>query len=440
MKYISALLLIIVCLAKGYANENAGHQAFAQQDYQSALTHYQSAYQQNPLASTLYNIAVCQFKLAQWHKAQTSFKQIKQQSGESDLINYNIAVTYKKLGNTERATELFENLVLFGENEQIVQLASRQLDQLEFAEFDQQLNEQTAQAEDSYPAWYLSAQLALGSDDNAVAISTERSSNKSDSLVEALVSAGYIGEQQTQEFWSINTLLLNSKYQNNSDYDFSVIGIVAIKHFTFAGINQADNNDYFYAAANYEALSIAGNSYLNNTRLTLGYYYPVNTQQVIKFESQYKKSSAANSGYHYLAGDAWQHRVSWQLGEYNNRLKVTLDYTIDDRNDLTTEDSFTSYSANRSAVKIDKNVQLNHWLLNFSAQYKASNYHDKHLYSDGSELLRKDNKLSLSQRTEYNLNNNWQLFLDVNWTDNNSNSSTYSYQQTLLMFGVSFDL
>ncbi|EWH12110.1 hypothetical protein DS2_00265 [Catenovulum agarivorans DS-2] len=444
MKYVIAILLTIVCLTTSHANQisahpkqlNQAHQAFEQQNYSVALTFYQQAYQQEPLVSTLYNIAVCQFKLSLWQQAQQSFQKIVEQNGDSDLLKYNIAVTHKKLGQVEQAIILFEEIVLLGNDPHIQHIAGQQLDQLEFAEFE--LTDSPVPS--NLSNWFVSAQVGYGHDNNAVAISSDTRNNKNDTLIESLISAAYIGETDIRRYWSVNAVYLNNKYAKHSAYDFSVLGLGASKHFILDGINRANSNDYFYINANAEMLSLSGSDYLNNLRLAVGYHLPLPSQQSLTLESQYKKANAADNQYQHLAGFAWQNKIIWQFGDYNNRLKLTLNYTIDDKNDLVDEESFTSYSANRSSVKFDKNIQLNDWLLSFSALYKVSAYHDPHQFSDGSTLNRQDKRINLSQRTEYTINPNWRIFFDLNWTDNNSNSSTYSYQQTLIMLGVSFDL
>ena len=179
---------------------NNAHQHFYNQQYQKALELYQQSYQYKPLDSTLYNIAICYFKLENWQAALKSFRQLQPDTDQANLITYNIGVVYKKLGKKEKALKIFQFINKNSKDKKLIQLATQQVKQL-----TARLVTQKKVAE-SNSLWYGSLNISYGADDDVVDPAEETDTSTSDNFVETLATAGWLNNAQSNDYWGIDII------------------------------------------------------------------------------------------------------------------------------------------------------------------------------------------------------------------------------------------
>ncbi len=126
------LLISLTLTAHAAVDEDweAGKQAFANNDHQSALLYFESARDQGLAGPAVhYNIAVSQFKLGQYEAAGETFEFIAERFPSiRGLAEYNIGLVHQRLGNRSKAEDHFRKAYrLSGDDPKVRILASRQL-------------------------------------------------------------------------------------------------------------------------------------------------------------------------------------------------------------------------------------------------------------------------------------------------------------------------
>ncbi|KMT65982.1 CDC27 family protein [Catenovulum maritimum] len=400
------------------------HQAFNTKNYQSAYTLYEQSNQMKPLESTLYNMAVCQFKLKNWQQALALFNQLT----ETDLIKYNIAVSYKKLGNIDLALVHFEDVYLTSEQEKLSQLAYQQIKLLK-------PDRKTAMPSSNL-SWQGSLNIGYGTDNNVLIPTEETYTDASDNYIETLANISLVSN--SKNLWFIDLTYFSSQYSEAEDYDVSLLSLTAKKYFTLA----AQDSVRYHVSASYDQLKLSGNPYLSNQKLALGAEFEISDKSDLDIELQLKNISEDNSAYYYLAGNSQKFIANYTYKVNNGNWKLGFRYDIDNKNDrqvLSDEgNTFTSYSASRSNVLLDRYWQIEQWHISLGVDYRTSQYKDANTYIDGTSLKRNDNRLNFSADVEYLITPNLSLLAEINKVNNSSNINNYDYGQQTILIGASY--
>jgi tetratricopeptide (TPR) repeat protein len=408
---------------------NDGHQYFYNQQYQQALELYQWSYKAEPLDSTLYNIAICHFKLKQWQSALTAFTQLQPDTDEANLITYNTAVVYKKLGNTQKALQLFQRTTENSEDEKLVQFSAKQVEQLTTLSVTPKQNDQ------SDSLWYGSLNISYGVDSDVVDPVDETNTSIRDNYVETLATIGWLDNVQSRNHWAIDAIYYGTHYEQVEDYDISLLSFGGQRYFSLP----TSNKDTLFLAANYDRLSLGGDDYLSNISFAVGTDFYIEKNSKLSARLRHKQVSEDDSVYEYLAGHNNQFDIKWIQGDKNSRWALGLRFTDDHRNDRYTDTTFTSYSANRYSLIASKSWRLTDWRFNLSANYRVSDYQDSNVFDNLTTKKRNDDRLFISADTEYEIYKHWSLTAEISWLNNQSNIESYDYEQTLILGGISYN-
>lgn len=405
----------------------AAHEQFKNKNYDKAVELYEQSYALQPLESTLYNVGISRFKLKQWGAALDIFISLQGDVIQYNLITYNIAVIYKKQGNIAKAKELFASMYTESANEKLRALSYRQLLDINSVATPQENNSA------SVNKFFTIAAFSYGVDDDVVSVNDESNTGDSDTFFETLGLFSWQRKNKQGNQWGADFLYFATKYQRASEYDITLVGASGKKYFQFDKVG----GKQLYLGLGYEKLMLGTEDYISSFSFTgdMSIRLYGNTKVSMRFvHKQYQEDDAV---YEYLAGASENLGIVFYSGEMDNRMSFGLKLVMDRRNDKKSETSFTSYSANRLTLLGAKNWGIGDCLLSLSGKYRVSTYSDANVVDEIETLTRKDSQFSLVASIEYQISPYLSLTSEANWTNNNSNIESYSYNQHQVMAGLS---
>lgn len=400
---------------------------FDQGEYSLALEQFLAARDAGQTDRSLrHNIAVCYYKLKQWPEANTAFAALHAEDPYDSLVAYNLAVTEKKLGNTDRAAELFLDVSLTSPSSELALLANRQYERLD------RVGDSTDNRKQG--DWLANASFNLGNDSNVIDPTDEATTERDDNFAEALVSAAWYSNPELSRAWTVDLLAYSSRYQDVDDYDIDLVSAGAQKYFPLA-------RGHWFLGVEGERSRLGGDDYLGTlgTSIGTGQRYEKGGFWNLKYRFQDLNSLEDE----YDPQDGVSHRVEAdtgaRLGKFG-RWKLRYRYDFDDREDFESDERFTSYSAQRHGVMARWIKTGTQWEGLLSADYRFSRFEDDNTRAGEVIDRREDNRYKLSARLSWFLNKNLSLTADYSFTDSDSNIDRYDYDRHLIMGGINWQL
>ena len=406
-------------------------QAFKEKNYQIALTYYLRAAKINPSFTTKYNLAVCYYKLNQWHNALNLFNQLYTIEPHNDLVHLNLILTLIKLDEDSAALNHLQLLSQIAQSDAIAALAYQK-----YIELSKKTIQKKQQLHSNQ--WLLAASLSKGSDDNINTIVDEAQTQTSDTYTEATASIGWYSSTHINNSWLIDFTTYASVYDEAKTYNVNVYDAGLKKNIELPFAIQ------LHAGVRIDNTSIAKEGYLQSLSTHAGGRYNISKNDTITVDIRAQKSDALSDIYEGLAGTSV--RVTGQYIKKIDRHRFRLKYRLDneDRNDDGGEETvngnttFTSYSVTRHTISGEWRYRLNAFDFLLESSYRSSTYHDEHLFLDDTGGLRKDTKYALFTEVRYAINQNWTINLNGTATTNNSSLTGYDYTQNLISLGISW--
>jgi len=406
-------------------------QAFKEKNYQVALTYYLRAAKINPSFTTKYNLAVCYYKLNQWHDALNFFDQLYTVEPHNDLVHLNLILTLIKLNEDSAALNHLQLLSKIAQSDAIAALAYQK-----HIELSKKIRQKEQPPHNNQ--WLLAASLSKGSDDNINTIIDETQTQTSDTYTEATASIGWYNSANIDNSWLVDFTTYASVYDESETYNVNVYDAGLKKNIKLSSAIQ------LHGGVRIGSASIAKEGYLQSFSMYAGGHYNASKNDTITVDVLAQKSDALSDIYEGLAGDSVKVTGQYikKIGPHRFRLKYRLD--DEDRNDdggLETVNgnlTFTSYSATRHSISGEWRYSLDAFDFLLGGSYRASTYHDEHLFLNDDGGLRKDKKYALFTEVRYAINPNWTIHLNGTTTTNSSSLTRYDYTQNLASIGISW--
>ena len=424
-------VLVVSNLGAEELSVTQAEQSFAQGEYAEALASYQNLFDRDPAPDYLYNIGVCHFKLGQWQQAYDSFRDLELVTDDVDLARYNQAVSLKKMGQIEQARAILEEIELMSDNFELALLASEQLQRL-----DSESSESIAkQASDSDIFGVI--QIGFGNDDNVQLPDQDTVTNIDDNFIESMVSLGYLNYSSG---WSFDALYYQTDYDNADDFSVSFSSLNAAKHVV------TDANSHISFSLGSDNYTVGGEDYLSAIRAGIDYRTSLSDSEKLSFTGQFTQYNAADS-YKQLDGTSYRLETKYSVSEDNRRWYLRARVISNDRDDLTTEDSFTSFSYLKYTVGAGYRWDISDWTMRARINYSKADYADDNALLFVGPLgrefsvstgRRSDSNVSAVISAEYQLTKHWLLTAEFDSTNNSSNIQEYDYDNQVIMFGISY--
>jgi len=392
-------------------------------EHSQALKYFKQAQQNGRDDGKLhYNLGVSYFKLAQYDNASTSFKNAAKTNSLAALSYYNLALISNARGEKNQTLNWLQRCLSNTQDKQLRGLANKLRLQLNSS------NQTKA------PPLISSAFLAInGGYDNNVLLRSDtlltNASNQDDFFLDVFA---YAERRSGKINYDVSAYLLN--HADLSSYNLSFI--------RFGGsIDKTFNNWKLTPGLHGAFFNLGGNALYRTLVANINGSLRLKKQQRLTLAYKIEKIDEASTAYSYLSG--WRHQFkaksSWKFPE-QKRLQVDYTLGLNDREDLTSGTTFTSYSPLRHTVRIKGTAPLKNNLLgSLSLRYRDSRYQDANILSDSSQITRQEQRYDISARVSRPLNKNIELASEYRYTLNQSNLSQYDYNRHTVSAGIAVD-
>lgn len=420
--------VLAVCLALSFtgvqaktpeakAHFRAGVQAFNDGELDKARRYLESAASQGLSSRSLsYNLGVVYYKLKLYEKAEQTFRELIP-TRQKALAYYNIGLTALAREDKTAAAEAFQEVLASDPKENLITLASRQLERLD---------PEAARPSRKKP-WAGLISVGGGYQDN-VALIPDTAPQKLDSaFTEAFAAGSYYLHGDARAGLRSDLKLFSRQYPSEHDFDLQVIQAEAkwLQQTAPGQISVGLGGDYIWRDRR---------SRERRARLTAG--IASRSCPGPGADCRMKAEVAGifpEKGFEAYQGQMYRLDVQYRIrpGNWSGKLKYRAEYN--DRDNLDTGNQFFSVSPERHGLDATIGYHLSNRLtLEAGAGFRFSYYRTPHQLRRGENLQtirREDQRYALSVGTRYDLSARTSLKVDLDRTDNDSNIDRYSYDQ-----------
>jgi len=389
---------------------NLGVKAFKAGDNSAAASYFEAAMQQGLVSVALhYNLASSYYKLGRYAQAKHYFKLVNQTPEMHELAEYNLGLIAVKQQQWQQARRHFNEVVDSGRDEKLTRLSLRQLEAIKGKE-------------DQWTA-YVSANL--GYDDNITSASDDSVLDISDSFYDVFGSVDYLISGKRREGWVADATLFSIDYSDSDSYD----------EYQYAfGLKRAIVLDDWETSAHFGLSTsvFGGDDYLTTSKLDLKGRKVLSRSDRLYLRYRLEDINSDRALYDYL--DGWRQRFRVEFRQYNKQDSRQLYYELElnDRSQLVTSLYSYDYSPLRHTLHGRYIRYLNDkWHLSSDLSYRLSDY------PDSPTMNRNDQQLRLELKADYRIDRTFKLTAKLQFTDVDSTEDRYSYDKSVIKFGVS---
>lgn len=434
-RFLPVALAVCVALAitsvqgktpEAKAHFRAGVEAFNNGDLDKARRYLESAAEQGLSSRSLnYNLGVVYYRLGLYEKAEQTFRKLIP-TRQKALAYYNIGLTALARDNRHDAAAAFREVLASDPDDNLVSLASRQLERLD----------PKAPRVVAKKRWAGLVSVGGGYEDN-VALFPDTAPEKLDSgFIEALAAASYYLYGDARSGLRSDLKFFSRQYPSEHAFDLQVVQAEAkwIEQTSAGQVSAGLGGDYIWRdrrSRERRARLMAGIA----TRICPG---PGSRCQVTAEAAQVfpERGFDAYRGQMYRLDARYRIRT----GRWSGELKYRAEYN--DRDNLETRSEFFSVSPERHGLDAGMGYRLTDALtLEAGAGFRFSYYRNPHQLRVPEGLLtiqREDKRYTLSLGTTYRFSGRTSLNVELERTDNNSNIDRYSYDRHTATASVVF--
>lgn len=387
-----------------------GVKFFRAEKYKQAVIKFRAAEKSGLKSVALYyNMASSFYKLEQYSYARYYFEQLLTRSDMEYLARYNLGLIAVKEGHTKQAKHYFTSVYEGSANEKLKALSKKQLAELKKIGDD----------------WSVFLASNLGYDDNITASPIDSALGRSDNFYDLFASADKVIYGTRKQGWLVDASYFRIDFSDDDRFDEYqyALGIRTeskLMDWVVRGKVSVDKN-YF-----------GGSAYQSSLNLDLSGKYKPGRNERIALRYRYQDISSEDSLFDYLEG--WRQRLKAEYKRYSKKYIYQFHYELElnDRGVLATSEYAYDYSATRHTVFARYTYILDkQWDLIADLSYRLSDY------PSSASFNRDDNKMVLSLRADYRLQNKWKIKVRIQSTDNNSTVDRYDYEK--LVYSVGFN-
>jgi len=269
--------------------------------------------------------------------------------------------------------------------------------------------------------------LTLEDDTSAVA------SELDDNYIELLGSAGRYVSGVRNDGLRISGIFFKRQYLNESDFDFSLLGVGVGYDKTLSGWKARFD-------AGYDDMTYGGNTYQQVTKLGVEGRRRLTekTELRLRYETNFID---AGTNYSNLDGTRQYVRAETRIKQDKNRYRLSYTYETNDRDDSISGTSFSSDSPNRHILRANARIPLSSkWRGEIDTRYRISRYQDPEVVSGVTTTTREDDRFRVRLGIEYKQASKTKLFGQYDYYDNDSNIDSQSYERNLISVGIKYTI
>jgi tetratricopeptide (TPR) repeat protein len=407
---VLAALLLLHAIALPAAADPAGdwasgQQAFAAGDYESALVYFEMARDAGQDGVAVhYNIAVCQFKLARFDDAGTTFRYIADNFPKMrGLAEYNLGLIERRRGNAAAARQHFIRAWdLSGDDETLQTLAAAMLQELEPPE---RLD------------WYGAVALRAGHDDNVAlrdSLGLPAGVTAESSMADLFLSAG-VNPPGFGGLWFDGSVYAIA-YPDADDFDQS--------EFRVGGLYAWRPGDWrFETSAHFVYGTLGGSGFEREIALGARAVRYVGDDSALDLHYRYDDIDEDDPLFAGIAGSRQRIDLRYRWYRDNHTVIVRLGAESNDRLDPGVSPSRARFQADYRYEPSDG------WGFEAGFGFRASDY-------DDLEVARSEDLTTISAALTRRVADVWLFALQYQYSENDSNDPVFSYERNLVTLGV----
>lgn len=382
-----------------------GTEAFREGDYATALERYEAAARSGFESPRLhYNLGVVRYRLGEYDQAIDDFLVAARHAPLAALAHYNLGLVELKRGNEQQARQWFRSTADETRDAKLRALADRMLKRLQ------------------EPARFASVTANLGYDDNVIDPEDLAASERGDSFLE-LFAGGALALNRGAEPWWLEGGIYRLDYMDVDSFDLLSLRAGVRRSFV-RGVQ---------VGADASRATLGGEGY----QRTFGIHAAAggaNGWPRIRYSFS---AIEADTAFDYLDGSRQRVDLDASRTFGEARLRLGYRYEVDRRDDLSTATTFTSFSPARQGIEAELDFPLQaEWRATARAGYRSSSYDDANVLSDGTRIVREDDRVEFGLRLTRDLGRDWEVAFEYLSTDNRSNIDAYDYTRNQLSAGL----
>lgn len=431
---LTACLLFLITTLPAAAQDNEyqrGVNAARDGNHSQALQHFESARRQGKESATLtYNLAVTHYKLQQFAEAETLFQELKERYPEwRHLAHYNLGRIAMQRGDNDQAAKYFRQVRRNATSEKLVHLAGEGLTRLDLPTAP--VSRQPAKRS------FTLLSLSGGVDDNVIAFPDQlqtSSSQGEDSFMEFLGYSQYYVEGNQDDGTRVHGFVYSKRYND--------LDVVDVNSFSLGITRDTRYNEW---RLEYGLGAIY--SEVDGDELTTGWQGKVKLGSRSgrhEYMAQYKPTFH-DAGSDFSQLDGWQHQMDLRWRYHLEQGRWTLRYRLDynDRDDLSTNGTFLSYSPLRNSILAEGQWYVTRDLtLVAGAEFTDTRYDDENRLTDIDGVFkveeRESDEIELWVRGEYRLSPHWGVMAEYRYSDTDDSFQLYEYERNEAKLTVEF--
>lgn len=396
------------------------------EDYSSAVQLFARARQAGLNSSALhYNNGVALYRLGRYQQAKDSFVKAEERGEGAALVHYNLGLSCYRLQQGDEARRWFQLAASGSGNPRLAEMAEEML-----ARLDEEDGAVDVVAEKS--PWSLMAELKLGVDDNVTLENSElaQATTLDDSYRDLYASARYQLSGDTRSGYWGQLSAASLQYRQYDAYDYSQYDLGLFRDGAFGVLATR-------AGLRLSRSDLGGSGYLQKYTLRLQGDYPLSESQTLRARYDISRYDPLDSSYSYLAGLKGSLTLEsiWRLE--GRRFRLGYELENNSRDDYLSGNNFISYSATRHEVSAAVTQPAGaDWHFTLGGDYRLSRYNDADIVAGITGVPREDRRWRWNLEAGYRLNRHLDLVAEYQYTNNDSNILSRSYQRNQYTLGV----
>jgi tetratricopeptide (TPR) repeat protein len=435
MTRFAGLLICLMLLAgSGGVLANSADDAFASGlaaaragSFEEAAEHFEAAQRAGLSTPALtFNIGVVSYRLNRFDDAAAAFRALTADPDWGALAHYHLGLTEERRGNTAAAAGHFREAQARTDSPKLMALAEHRLERQQAAP--------ALQPTVAPQRWFGIASVAAGYDDNVLLADEQlidAVSDESDVFGEVLAAA----RRQVGAPGSGLAVDVSAYYRFHADLDDFDFGALSAS----LSWRRPVGDWWFSTGVAGTAQFAGGESYANVASHRLQFDRTFGT---VSWRARNDLSyHSGGSDFDFITG--WRNRTQLELGNRIDRGRVKLGYEfeINDRDDLESGDTFSSYSPRAHRVYAGAGYDIGQRLgLELEGGLRVSDYRDANRFFDGDgnlvEVARDQDVLSLRLRLDYHVTDRWRVWSQYQHTGSDSDLPRYDYSSNVYMLGL----
>lgn len=437
MKVINFKLLIItVIIMTGFSSPvfsalsataesafNLGAESFTKKDYSSAVKAFEQAEANGMQTPALYyNLASSYYKAKQYEKAREYFLKVREFEQMRDLADYNLGLVSLKQNDKKTAENLFYGVVKKSSDKKLVTLAETNLKDI--TPKSKPVSSWTTKKWSAY----LSA--SLGYDDNVNFAPLGITNEISSSFSEFLASGDYLFSGDRKNGWLAEAYFYSIKYY---DIDAPITDLYDEYEFGIGIKKNLQINRDWRALFSLDASKInyAGEDYQTIAKISAEARKSLSSNERLNLRYSYEDINSDNLLFDYLEGWRQKIRAEYRLYRKSDNSRIYYELELNDRNDLSIAAGDFSYSPTRHVIR-GRYTELisSKWLLTGDLAYRFSDY------PTTANQDRQDNRFKAAAYADYRFTRDVKLRAKAEYTNNNSTEDIFTYNRLIYSLGI----